>query len=134
MNCSSMQSQLRSQLKYSGSELDIDGPICSLPVRLLKPLCAKLALDISVDVDGHGGNWRDLAGHIGLPMAMIELIESFKDRTKPHTLFKIWDEGISRNPGSIRKLIIALFELGISYLEDDLLIPLMGKVYLIVLL
>ncbi len=119
---------MQHQLFYRGREIDIDGPICCLPREIIWPLCANLSLESPVDVTGRGGDWRDLAGHIGLPTIVIELIQRSSERTKPYALFELWDNGIVKNRGSVRKLIIALHEAGFkdSFLGDHLLNLLMG--------
>ena len=119
---------MQHQLLYRGYEIELDGPICGLPRNIILPLCLNLSLETLVDTSGIGGNWKDLAGHVGLPTIIIELIEQCADRTKPYTFFELWDNRIKKNVGSVRKLIIALHEAGFgdSYLRDYLLNPLLG--------
>ncbi len=123
---------MQCQLFYRGREINLDGPVCSLPYDIIWPLCAKLSNETHVDLDGRGGDWRNLAGHIGLPVTAIDLIRDSKDRTKAYALVKLWDQGIRKNRGTVRKLVVALYDAGFgeSFLKYDLLKPLLGTYYL----
>jgi hypothetical protein len=55
------------------------------------------------------------------------MIEDTRGRTcKAYMLLKLWDQGIPSNPGSLLKLIIAMYKSGFagSYLKDFILTPL----------
>lgn len=107
-------------------EIDLDGPICGIPKDVIWPLCAHLSLESPLHVVGRGGDWKDLADYVGLPTIAIDLIKDRNDKTKAFTFFKLWDRGIKKNRGTVRKLIIALYEAGFSesYSRDHLLEPL----------
>ena len=123
---------MQNRLLYSGREIHLDGPICSLPKDVIWPLCAHLSIESPVELDGRGGDWKDVADFVGLPPTAIDLIKQHQDRTKAFTFFKLWDQGIKKNRGTVRKLIIALYEAGFgqSYLKDHVLDPLLGGMWL----
>ena len=123
---------MQRSLSYKGHEVDIDGPICNLPREVIWPLAANLSIPSPVDLDGRGGDWRDLAGYIRLPITTIDLIEDSGGKTKAFTLLKLWDRGIKKNRGTVRKLMVALHEAGFgdSFLKDFMLKPLLGIITL----
>ena len=124
-------SMLRTTGSYRGRQINLDDPICiSLPRDIIVPLCTLLSGEQAVTLDHGGGDWRDLADFIGLPSQIIELIDESRDGFKAYTLLKLWDRGITRNPGTLLKLIIALHEggFGRSYLEDYIVAPLQGEI------
>ena len=85
--------------------MDLDGPIRSLPIEALRPLCTRLSVDNTL-----GHDWRELAGYIGLPLEIIALIEKSRDTLKAYKLIDLWDTGIKKNPGTVRKFVVALTE------------------------
>ena len=116
---------------YEGRSIYLDKPISSLPRKILWPLCINLSGEQPVYIEGIGGNWRTLASYIHLPSIMEEQIEDYargnKRTTPAFTFFDLWDNGIQKNPGSIRKLVIAMHQSGlVAYLKKHVLAPLQG--------
>ena len=97
--------------------VDIDGPIRNLPSDALLPLCMRLSTN---SVLGH--DWRNLADYIRLPFEIVTLIDQMDTSRslKAFKLVELWDAGIKKNPGTVRKFIVALIECGHfrGYLED----------------
>ena len=114
---------------YQGRPINLQDPICtSLPRCIIWPLCAHLSNEQAIMTD-IGGDWRDLAEFIGLPSTIIQMIDGIRGRTcKAYTLLKLWDTKISRNNGTLLKLIIALYKAGfaMSYLKECIITPLQG--------
>ena len=97
-------------------EFDIDGPIRNLPGEVLQPLCLKLSVRNAL-----GHDWRQLAGYIRLPFEAIEVIDQLPQTytLKAFKLIELWDRGIKKNPGTVRKFIIALTECDFpGYVQD----------------
>ena len=115
---------------YEGRRICLDKPICSLPRRILWPLCLYLSGEQPVYIEGIGGDWKTLANYIHLPSVMEERIEDYtrgKKTTPAFVLLDMWDKGIRKNPGSIRKLMIAMHQSGlVAYLNQYILSPLQG--------
>ena len=87
--------------------MDLDGPIRNLPRDALLPLCMRLS---SNSVLGH--DWRKLADYIRLPYEIVNLIDQMETSRslKAFKLVEIWDTGIKKNPGTVKKFIVALIE------------------------
>lgn len=121
---------IRTVGQYKRYQINLQEPICTaLPRSIILPLCIELSHEQAVMTDYGGGDWRDLAEFIGLPSTMIRLIEEYRgDKTKAFTLLDLWDRGISHNPGTLIKLIIAMDRGGFNALLRDFIItPLEGK-------
>lgn len=121
--------------KFEGCPIDLNAPICSLPRNIMWPLCVNLSVEQSVFIEGSGGDWKSLGSYIHLPAVMEERIEEYsrgKKTTPAFVLLDLWDRGIKKNPGSIRKLLIALHQSGmVTYLNQHILAPLQGIKFLV---
>lgn len=100
----------------------LDGRIGSLPEDALQSLCCQLSIRSHLHRD-----WRKIAGYIRLPSVYVSLIDSRKDgKLEARMLFDLWDEGIEKNQGSVRKLLVALSECDFRGHVQDLLRRLQG--------
>lgn len=121
---------------YEGRQINLQDPICiSLPRSIIWPLCAHLSNEQAIMTD-IGGDWRNLAEFIGLPPAIIQMIDDIRGRnSKAYTLLKLWDQKIPPNRGTLLKLIVALHNAGFakSYLKELIITPLKGKITMLFL-
>ena len=84
----------------------LDDRIGSLPEDALHHLCCELSVHSEI-----GRDWRKIASYIRLPSVYVNLIGSRKDgKLEARVLFDLWDDGIEKNPGSVRKLLVALLQ------------------------
>lgn len=102
-------------------EFNVDGPILNLPGEVLEPLCLSLSVSNPLAHD-----WKRLAGYIRLPFHVIALIDQTQS-LKAFKLIELWDRGIKKNPGTVRKLIVALTECDFPSYVRDLRSQLQGR-------
>ena len=91
-------------VSFERHDSPLDNRIGYLPEDALDILCCELSVHSEL-----GRDWRKIASYIRLPSMYVNLICSRKDgRLEARVLFDLWDEGIEKNPGSVRKLLVAL--------------------------